>query len=336
MKVRKIIQKLICFSIIFIFGFLSSIYYDDVKQLIKSNISWDNTVSKDFPKEITEVSIRSSVDRNIQMAMFYSSTSFEEQPLIVSLHSWSGNYQQSDPLAKYVINENWNFIHPDFRGPNTTTEAGMSNLVLSDIDDAISYAIKNSKVDTSRIIIVGASGGGLATIGAYLRSKHKLLACIAWVPITDMLAWYNQSRFDNSKYFKDIVSMTNNNKLFDSNEIIARSPYHWDIKNNLNGSLMIFAGINDGYQGSVSIIQSINFYNKIIEFQGDTRNKIHDAEIIDLISRNISLDDDYELIENREVLFSRRNQLVSLTIFNGAHEMLSNYCFELISNIIKK
>ncbi|HKB44672.1 MAG TPA: hypothetical protein VKC90_09785, partial [Chitinophagaceae bacterium] len=39
------------------------------------------------------VEIRSQADGEIQKAYFYSSTSKDPQPLIVSLHSWSFNYQ---------------------------------------------------------------------------------------------------------------------------------------------------------------------------------------------------------------------------------------------------
>lgn len=64
------------------------------------------------------------------------------RPLIVSLHTWSGNYEQEDLLIKEIIKRDYNYIHPDFRGPNKTYEACGSEFVIQDIEDAIAFAIE--------------------------------------------------------------------------------------------------------------------------------------------------------------------------------------------------
>src|SRR5690606_35910714 len=90
-----------------------------------------------------EVGIPSSVDGVLQKAYFHSARGADPRPLLISLHTWSGDYKQGDPLAEKAAEGNWNYIHPDFRGPNWTPDACMSPKALADIDDAIQYAIEN-------------------------------------------------------------------------------------------------------------------------------------------------------------------------------------------------
>lgn len=68
--------------------------------------------------------------------------------MVVSLHTWSGNYEQKDELAIQCIEKDYNYIHPDFRGPNNTFKACGSKYVIQGIEDAISFAIQNGNVDT--------------------------------------------------------------------------------------------------------------------------------------------------------------------------------------------
>ena len=78
------------------------------------------------------------------------------------MHTWSGDYNQEDPLAKEVLLRDWNYIHPDFRGPNNNSNACGSSLVITDLEDAIQFAINHGIVDTANTHIIGVSGGGYA------------------------------------------------------------------------------------------------------------------------------------------------------------------------------
>ena len=153
------------FSTLLILCFFSSfpmaqhiIKYDDVR-----SFGWD--------EKVKEVAIQASKDGQIQKAYFYATTNARPQPLIVSLHTWSGDYTQNDLLVKQCLLNNWNYIHPDFRGPNWTVPACGSPLVLSDIDDAIQYAIDHGKVDPAEIHVIGGSGGGYATLMMFLNTS---------------------------------------------------------------------------------------------------------------------------------------------------------------------
>src|SRR5690606_28748365 len=104
-------------------------------------IRYDDTQKTDWEADFEVVDILSTMDNSLQKAYFYKTTSKEPQPLIVSLHTWSGNYEQKDELAALARSKNLNYIHPNFRGANNSMQACASEWALADIDDAISYAI---------------------------------------------------------------------------------------------------------------------------------------------------------------------------------------------------
>src|SRR5437899_10289025 len=116
------------------------------------------------------VRIHSASDGSLQPAYFFASQPGISKPLVVSLHTWSGDYTQNDPLAIMVKNEGWNYIHPNFRGPNRSKDACLSKKAVSDIEDSIQYAISKGSVDPGNIFVVGVSGGGYATLGMYLKT----------------------------------------------------------------------------------------------------------------------------------------------------------------------
>src|SRR5690606_11465605 len=96
----------------------------------ETNLQSIDTVSEQFPDGFVRVEIRSSADNTIQPAIFYRSKALEKMPLIVSLHSWSNCYLNVDPHAKNIKEKDWNYIYPNFRGPNNRPEACGSLLVV--------------------------------------------------------------------------------------------------------------------------------------------------------------------------------------------------------------
>ncbi len=62
--------------------------------------------------------------------------------------------------------------------------------VIQDIEDAISFAIENGNVDTKNIHVIGASGGGYATLLTYMNTRFPIKTFSAWVPISDLKKWY--------------------------------------------------------------------------------------------------------------------------------------------------
>ncbi|HQS53378.1 MAG TPA: prolyl oligopeptidase family serine peptidase, partial [Daejeonella sp.] len=188
---------------------------------------FDDTRQSTWDTDFKVVDIQSTLDNSIQKAYFFKSNSSSPKPLVVSLHSWSGTYEQKDELAALSKTKDINYIHPDFRGVNWTKDACCSDLVMADIDDAIDYAIKNSNVDLSRIYVIGSSGGGYATLATFMKSKHLIRRFSAWVPISDLPAWYAQSKIMGTKYAENILDCTSSKDSLNMEIAIKKSPIYW-------------------------------------------------------------------------------------------------------------
>jgi pimeloyl-ACP methyl ester carboxylesterase len=292
--------------------------------------------SKQWLNDFALVEIPSSYDGQAQKAYFYSTTQNNKTPLIVSLHPWSSDYsyiENTSSLAQLVKNENWNYIYPDFRGKNNTPQSCLSDAVIQDIDDAIAYAIMNANVDTTKIVVVGLSGGAFATLGIYLKSAHILKYCMAWCPISDLEAWYYQSKYTGTNYWKDIAAVTGSDSILNSDEARSRSPlYISPSPVNNKSCLEIYTGINDGYTGSVPILHSILFYNKMAEYLGHKDDVVSDSNTIMLLSRTIRHDIN-EYISDRKILYKKSYTDIGLFIFDGTHEIIPEYAFNRIKEV---
>ena len=91
--------------------------------------------------------IPSSTDASVQKAYFYAAPNAAKRPLLISLHYWAGNYATPDALAALAKRNDWNYIHPDFRGPAVATDNCLSDQVIADLEDAVSFALTNANVD---------------------------------------------------------------------------------------------------------------------------------------------------------------------------------------------
>jgi len=137
----KLFKLTICFLILFsgiIIGILlgqnKTAWALKKKQSITSSIKLHDTKKVEWSKYFEVVEIKSKLDNNIQKAYFFKSRSDRPRPLIVSLHTWSGNYNQIDQLAELCESKDLNYIHPDFRGANRKR--------MYDIKELISMLLK--------------------------------------------------------------------------------------------------------------------------------------------------------------------------------------------------
>ncbi len=332
----KILHGIIYFLIL-ITGFGTGIFIGK-KETKRMSVKEEKTKLTSFREDSTEIKwpemfriigIRSSNDTSMQKAYFYRAESSKQKPLIVSLHSWSGDYRQEDPLSELCRIEDLNYIHPDFRGLNRSIDACCSNLVISDIDDAITFALKNANVDTSRIFMIGPSGGGYATLAMFMKSKHPIRKFSAWVPISDLVAWYHESRIRGNKYAEDILKCTGSeNEVLNEIKAKEKSPIYWVTPNfKIPGTeLKIYAGIYDGIQGSVPITQSINFYNKLLtDLSVIEKDKfVSTEEKLALLEYRKPLGE-YGKISGRDICLQKEYKGIKLTIFSGNHEILPEF-----------
>lgn len=333
---RKRLIKLTTFILVLFLGIALGVILQQNKTtgsfiknpFAKNFIKFDDTRQTEWGVDFEIVEIKSSIDQNVQKSYFYASKSNDPKPLIVSLHTWSGDYNQIDDLAELCKQKELNYIHPDFRGSNLTINACCSELALTDIDDAITYAIKNSNVDTSKIYVIGVSGGGYATLSTFMKSKHKISKFSAWASITDLIAWYNESKIRNSGYAANILDCTDSKNGLNIENAKQKSPIYWNTpKEKLkNSKLYIYAGIYDGIQGSVPITHSINFYNKLLTTMSisDTLKQVTLSEKLKLLEFREPLGD-FGNIGGRKICLKKEFGNLRLIIFEGNHEMLTEF-----------
>lgn len=295
----------------------------------KDQPAFDNASGSVWEKGFEEVGIVSPVDGHIQKAYFYRSRSDHPRPLVLSLHTWSGDYTQADPLAELCRQKDLNYIHPDFRGPNNTVQACCSDLAMSDLEEAIDYAFEHAGIKPSGTYVIGVSGGGYASICMLMKSKHRIENFSAWVPISDLAAWYRESSIRKNKYAGDVLKCTGSRDgQLDLNNARQRSPLYWDspVEKLKETGVIIHAGVYDGIQGSVPITQSINFYNKLLKDLEvtDPKSIVTKEETLYLLEHRAPLGD-YGTISGRKICLKKQTGKIRLIIFEGNHEMLPEY-----------
>ena len=283
-------------------------------------------------------SIKSTLDGYTQVFYYYKSTDKKPKPLIIQLHSWSYPADSLKTIDLDVIakTKNYNYLFPNFRGVNNHPKACCSEYVISDIDECIDWALKNMNVGKNQIYIIGYSGGGYATLSMYMKSRHTIKAFSAWASISDLEAWYGQSVERKNKYAKEIISCIGAGNNFDSLKAKERSPLYWatPVKKRKKSTLQIFAGIQDGHNNAVvPISQSISFYNKVI---GDYKEKdiskyvSREDEKKMLDSQAFPVSDTPKKIAGKVIYYQKSAKNITLTIFEGGHDMLSKQALEYI------
>ena len=298
----------------------------------------NNTQLKNFLKKD---SIKSSIDSTIQIFYYSKSTDTKPKPLIVQLHSWSfpADSLKTIGLDVEANTKNYNYIFPNFRGVNNHPKACCSEFVISDIDGSIDWALKNMNVDKQRIFVIGTSGGGYATLAMYMKTRHNIRSFSAWVPISDIVAWYGQSIERKNKYASEIIKCIGTSEVFDTLKAKERSPLFWKtpVKKRKNSTIQIFAGIHDGYSGPVPISQSVNFFNKLLfDFKETDTSKYVKKEDLKFMleTQTFPSENSSSKISDRVIYYQKATNNIMLTIFEGGHEMLSKQAVEYIEQLI--
>jgi pimeloyl-ACP methyl ester carboxylesterase len=300
----------------------------------------ENGRQQTWPASCSVVEIVSSKDGVIQRAYMHASNKPGKQPLVVSLHSWSGGYDQQDELLALALEYDLNYIHPNFRGPNNNPAACGSDLVLSDLDDAITFALQRTQpggsgADPAQIHVMGGSGGGYATLLMYMRSKHPLASCSAFVPISDLESWFYESVGRKQKYYRDLLAVTQSpdSLHFNGAEARRRSPLFMPTptKARANTPLLIAAGIHDGYQGSVPITHTLRMFNKVATDLGaKPRDLISTETMLRLTTQRTWPGLPRKQFGGRQLIYEKVFQQVRVVIFEGAHQTLPS---EAYSNV---
>ncbi len=315
-----------CIAIVVLVSYQQALSINSAEQFGKP-ADTSPLVEKGWPPQVKEITYTTSADSTLQPALFYAPTTEKPVPLLVALHTWSADYTQtmSVPYAKWCIEKGWVFIHPNFRGPNRKPQATGSQLVVKDIISAVDYARRKAKVDSTRIYLVGASGGGYTSLLMAGRAADIWAGVSAWVPITDLKAWFYECVKAGRKYSKDIVKSCGGvpgaGPQVDL-EYKKRSPITY-LKNAVALPLDINAGITDGHTGSVPVSHSLRAFNLVAAekdriCQADITYFVERAEVPAHLKKKL-IDPSYG---KKTPLFRRTSGKARVTLFDGGHEIV--------------
>jgi len=294
--------------------------------------------------EVTEdvVAIDSSLDGSHQMVRYLRARG-KSRPLLVALHTWSYDYTQ-DVCDEYFARcraRGWHCVFPDFRGPNDTPAGCGSEAAIADVLDAVKWAVDTFDVDPRRIFLAGASGGGHMSLLAAGHSPSTWTAVSAWVPISDLARWYDETAERGLGYTEHLEKSCGGppgaSPRIDS-EYRLRSPLTSLWRAHII-PMDINAGIHDGHggtfggSGSVPVGHSIRAFNELVRAAGNPGDSIPD-EVISFIEREERAPDDFpsetsfDSVYGREIPLRRTSGLTRLTVFEGGHEIIYDAAFE--------
>ncbi len=294
-----------------------------------------------WPPQVQAISLVSSADGTTQRAAFYHSAAPGVKPLLVALHTWSYDYDQemNVPYAEWCIAHDWILIAPSFRGPNNRPQATGSGLAVQDVLDAIAYAQAHAPVDPARIYLAGVSGGGHMALLVAGRAPDLWAGVSAWVPITDLAAWYSECRAAGRPYAGDLAASCGGapgDSPAIAGQYRARSPLTC-LHPGMPMSLDINAGIYDGHTGSVPISHSLWAFNALAA----PEDRIDEAEIAYFVGHAAvppGLCGDWHdpLYGDKRVLFRRNSNNARVTIFDGGHEIVYAAALSWLASVRKE
>ncbi len=251
-------------------------------------------------------------------------------PLLVSLHSWSGDVEQrslsQQTLETMAIERGWIYLFPNFRGPNQHPDACGSAKAQQDILDAVAWARTRYPIDPRRIYLTGSSGGGHMTMLMVGCHPDIWTAASAWVGISDLAAWHKQHAGDRyGAMLRASCGGAPGDGPSVDQQYRERSPLN-HLARAANLPLDIAAGIHDGHRGSVPIRHSLDAFNEIAK--AVDAELVSDEEIRQLsqpdgrLERPRPSDQVADPVLGRKIFLRRCAGKSRVTIFEGGHEGL--------------
>ena len=294
-----------------------------------------------WPAEIKEIKYRSAADKSDQPSLHFAPKTKKARPLLVGLHSWSSDYRQANTsYGQWAVNHDWHFIHPNFRGRNRTPSSMGSELAVQDILSAVSWARQQGNVDPNRIYVIGASGGGYASLLMAGRAPELWAGVSAWVPISDLVKWHAETAARKLRYAGEIEAALGGHKP------VPGTPAHAMLEtlgHYLHGrargvNLDINAGITDGHNGSVPISHSLEAFNVLAAPEDRLRTAlisefVKTAKVPEGLRKETAVDASYG---RKSVLFRRKSGAARITIFQGGHEIIPEAGLQWLAKQVRK
>ena len=276
------------------------------------------------PAEPETVSIRSSADGSLQPARFWSPPGGEAVPLLVYLHTWSGDYRQTlgDDCLAECRGRGWAWVAPDFRGPNRRPEAGGSDAAVADVLDAVAWA--KARRPVGKVYLAGGSGGGHMALLLAGRHPEAWDAVSAWVPVTDLVAWHR----DSERYRKDTEAVCGGPPgEATAAEYARRSPLtHLAAARGLPVAINVGARDGHGPQDTVPVTHSLRAFDLLAAANGRPEAAVGD-ELTGAIRASADVPERERYRGGPEpgwrVLLRREAGPAVLNVFDGGHDVLA-------------
>jgi len=255
------------------------------------------------------IEVESTVDGSAQPAYLILPPDFSAggpaRPIVVSLHSWSFGVEQRWPeLEQMVADRGWIYLFPDFRGRNDHMEACASDIARQDVIDALDWVIERYPVDSERVYLTGVSGGGFMTLAMVASYPSRWTAASAWVPLSDLRAWYDFHAGDPyGEMTRQCIGGDPARDPSVSQEMDRRSPLY-RLASAADVPLDIAAGRFDGHDGApIPVWHSLAAFNVLAEAAGESHaDTLPDPSF------------------GRRIFLRRRAGPARVTIFDGTHE----------------
>ena len=159
-----------------------------------------------------------------------------------------------------------------------------SDEVVQDIIDAAKYAEATCHVDTNRIYLIGASGGGYASLLMAARAPGLWAGVSAWVPISDIYAWWQQKTVDSPKHYaKNIEEAVGGNP--DENERVDDALIDEFYRNQSLPPALVKAKRDPLYGSKTVIFRKAHENTRVTIFKGG-HEIIHEAALNWLASQS--------------------------------------------------
>jgi pimeloyl-ACP methyl ester carboxylesterase len=281
-----------------------------------------------WPEQVQKIEVTSSADHTPQPALSYTPPpDGQPKPLLVGLHTWSGDYTQAangSTYAAWAIQQGWALVFPNFRGPNWTPPALGSDLAVQDVVDAVQHMQRTAKIDDQRIYLIGVSGGGHMALLMAGRHPEIWAGVSAWCGISDVAQWHRDHLKNGKpdKYAQNIEAALGGPPDTPERQADAtkRSPLTWLAKAT-SVPLDIAAGVNDGRAGSVPFTHSLLAYNVVAPVKLDPAGIAAFYQTQSLPAGWPQPEAD-ALYTHWPVVFRVSSANTRLTIFQGGHEIL--------------
>lgn len=279
---------------------------------------------------LAEIRVTSTHDGTPQPSRLWlpDAAATEPTPLLVSLHSWSGDYTQDrSRWHQQAVDHGWIYLQPNFRGVNDHPEACGSPAARQDILDAIDWVIGRHNVDTSRIYLAGVSGGGHMSLLMAARHPERFSAVSAWVGISDLASWYRfHARGGKPERYARMIAACCEGAPGTSSAVDRqyreRSAIHY-MHQAVGLPLDVNAGVRDGKIGSVPIHHSLRAFNVVAQAGG--HETIPETEMDRLWEQGRLTppqpgDEAADPTYGRAIRLRRQAGAARVTIFDGGHE----------------